>query len=85
MHTVYILFSDAIQQYYIGYTSQDPKERLAKHLANHRGFTARAKDWKIVYTEVFSAKADALQREKQIKNWKSKLRITQLIQQRATE
>lgn len=85
MHTVYILFSDSIQKYYIGYTGEDPKERLAKHLANHRGFTARAKDWKIVYTEVFASKAEALQREKQIKHWKSNVRITELIHRSSTE
>jgi putative endonuclease len=53
-------------------------ERLRKHLSNHSGFTAKAKDWKIVLTEQFSNKSDAYKREMEIKSWKSKKRIAQL-------
>jgi len=79
MFTVYILFSETADRFYIGFTSGPVEERLRKHLSNHSGFTAKTKDWKIVHTEQFENKSEALRREKEIKNWKSKSRILKLI------
>jgi putative endonuclease len=76
---VYILHSSTLDSYYIGHTGDDMNERLRKHLSNHSGFTARAKDWNIVHTESFDTKTDAYAREREIKNWKSKKRIQNLI------
>jgi len=78
LHFVYILFSAALDRYYIG-SSENPEMRLTKHLANHEGFTARAKDWQLVYKESFQQKAESLKRERQLKNWKSRIRIKRLI------
>jgi len=79
MFTVYILHSKILDKYYIGFTSEEVNVRLSKHLSNHSGFTGKAKDWLIVYTESFPIKALAMQREKEIKKWKSKKKIEQLI------
>jgi len=79
MFKVYILFSEILDKFYVGHTSEELQERLRKHLSNHSGFTAKAKDWKIVYYEVFSDKSVAYKRELQIKSWKSKVKISQLI------
>ena len=43
----YILFSASANKFYIGHTTEPVQERLKKHLANHTGFTAKFKDWKI--------------------------------------
>ena len=67
-----------MDRYYIGHTCEDVHERLRKHLSNHSGFTAKAKDWKIVFMEQFSNKSDAYNREMEIKSWKSKKRIVKL-------
>jgi len=32
---------------------------MRKHLSNHRGFTAKAKDWKVVYFQAFENKWSA--------------------------
>lgn len=37
-------------------------------------------DWEIVFKENFTEKGKAMQREKEIKSWKSRKRIEQLIQ-----
>jgi GIY-YIG catalytic domain len=58
MFTTYILYSKTLNKFYIGFTSGDVAARLTKHLANHNGFTARAKDWTIVYTEQFLLKTE---------------------------
>jgi putative endonuclease len=44
MNYFYILYSKELNQYYIGHTSESLEERLRKHLSNHTGFTAKAKD-----------------------------------------
>ncbi len=79
MFYLYILYSSQIDRFYVGHTSLSPECRLQKHLSFHKGFTAKAKDWEIVYTEVFQTKTEAINRELMIKKWKSKVRIKQLI------
>ncbi len=78
---VYILFSKKLNRYYIGSTS-NLKRRLKEHLYKHRGFTARAKDWTIVYQEECASKNDAIQKEQAIKLKKSRSYIEFLIQQK---
>ncbi|NCD68715.1 GIY-YIG nuclease family protein [Mucilaginibacter sp. R11] len=82
MYHIYILHSAILDRYYIGST-QNVAERLRRHLSNHKGFTARASDWELVYQENLPNWESALMREKQIKGWKSKLMIQKLVSQRA--
>lgn len=79
MFTVYILHSETRKRYYIGFTGEPIESRLKKHLANHSGFTGKISDWKLVYTENFIEKKKAMDREREIKNWKSSKMIKQLI------
>ena len=78
-YLVYILFSDSLNKYYIGFTRDDVQERLRKHNSNHKGFTGGLGDWEIKYTEEYKTKEEAMKREKQIKNWKSRKLIEKLI------
>ncbi len=78
---LYILYSRLLNKYYVGHTS-NIEERLKSHLYNHLGFTSRAKDWVLVYSEGFSKKTDAQARELQIKKWKSRLMIEKLIEEK---
>ena len=75
---VYRLHSKLLDRYYIGST-QDITKRLEKHLSNHKGYTSRAKDWLVVYSESYLTKSEALLRERKIKSWKSKKMIEKLI------
>ena len=75
----YILHSKILDKFYIGHTSENLEERLRKHLSNHKGFTAKTKDWNIVHFEEFQTKSEAYKREIEIKAWKSKIRIKKLI------
>ena len=85
MYTVYILFSQNRNRYYIGYTGDVIQERLRKHNSNHKGFTGSKADWIIVYTENYNDKKEAMHRELEIKAWmKSRKRIEQLISARKT-
>ncbi|MBN1637413.1 MAG: GIY-YIG nuclease family protein, partial [Ignavibacteriales bacterium] len=53
--------------------------RLKKHNSNHKGFTGKTNDWKIVYSEIFQTKEKAYAREREVKKWKSRKKIETLI------
>ena len=75
---VYILYSMKLDRYYIGATG-NLVSRIENHLMNHKGFTAKAKDWELKHSEAFENKSEAFAREKQIKKWKSRIMIEKLI------
>ncbi|MGN6637806.1 MAG: GIY-YIG nuclease family protein [Mucilaginibacter sp.] len=78
MFFVYILYSVTRDKYYIG-SCQDIDERVKKHNTNHTGFTGKTGDWQLKWLERQTDKAAALKREKQIKNWKSRVMLEKLI------
>ena len=78
MFYTYILFSDTINKFYVG-ASENPEERLKKHNTKNKGFTNQASDWQIVFLKSFDTKSEALAYEKQIKKWKSAIKIQKLI------
>ena len=78
-YLLYILYSSSEDKFYIGHTADLIEERLRKHNSNHKGFTGKSNDWKVVYTEPYSTKEAAYARERQLKKWKSRKRIEQMI------
>ena len=83
-HFIYILYSESKDNYYVGY-SKNLKERLSKHNQNHKGFTGKARDWRIVHTEEFPDKNSAVMREKEIKKKKSRKYIEFLVNEKPTD
>ena len=77
--TFYILYSTVLDRYYIGHTEDDMSQRLRRHNANHKGFTGKANDWTVAYTEKLPSKDDAYARERLVKSWKSRIKIEKLI------
>jgi putative endonuclease len=75
----YIIYSLHLDRYYIGHTGDILEERLCKHNSDHKGFTGGPADWRFVYFEPFESKTLAYARERQIKAWKSRRMIEQLI------
>jgi putative endonuclease len=76
--TVYIIYSSFIDQYYVGH-SENLEYRLFRHNNSGSKFTKKVKDWKLVYSEIFTTKAEAATREIEIKKKKSKKYIEWLI------
>lgn len=66
---VYILQSLKDSKYYIGSTS-DVEARLQFHNAGLQRSTRNRIPFRLVLSEVFPTKAEALKREKQLKSWK---------------
>ncbi|MGR3811665.1 GIY-YIG nuclease family protein [Jiulongibacter sp. NS-SX5] len=79
--TVYVLHSLKFDKIYIGYTS-DLESRMKSHneLAK-KGYTVKYRPWRIVHTESFQSKSDALKREKQLKSSRGRLFIRQIIEE----
>ncbi|PRZ23458.1 GIY-YIG nuclease family protein [Flavobacterium granuli] len=75
---VYILFSESKNRFYIGFTS-NLEGRVIRHNQKSKGFTGNTNDWKVVYTEKYETKEIARRRELQIKSWKSRIKIQELI------
>ena len=78
MYYVYILQSDKDGSYYVGSTGE-----LARRLLQHNNGWSKAtkskRPWKLVYTESFEFKRDALIRERKIKAMKSRVYIETLV------
>ena len=75
---VYILQSQSSGRYYVG-VSERPEERLAEH---NRGQTVSTKGrgpWVKVWQEAHADLKSASAREREIKGWKSRSKITELV------
>ena len=77
-YTVYIIYSQKLDRYYVGYT-EDLPFRLEQHNNRMSAYTSKANDWKAVYRESFSTRKEAHKRERQIKTKKSRKYIEWLI------
>jgi putative endonuclease len=81
MWKVYIIYSEKIDRYYTGITDDLPW-RLERHNLGRGRYTKRGIPWRIVYTEKYSTKSEALKWEHEIKNKKNKKYIQMLIQKK---
>ena len=80
MFTVYVLYSSAFSKIYIGYTSNLVKRFLSHNELGKKGWTIRFRPWEILYSEEFSSKTKALNREKELKSAKGRRFIWSLVQ-----
>ena len=78
MYYVYILYSENFDRYYVG-QCEDIDVRLQRH--NKKGVlsTKPYVPWKLLYTETFNTRTEAVAREREIKNKKSRKYIEYLI------
>ena len=77
---VYILYSQNLGKYYIGYSSNVDK-RIELHLNSAKNkFSHKANDWKLMHTIDCCCKSHALEIEKHVKAMKSKVYIVNLMQ-----
>jgi putative endonuclease len=78
MFYVYILQSDIDASFYIGFTA-NLELRLLQHNNGEATFSRRKKPWKLVYSEQYAIKSEALKREKFLKKQKNKNFYNSLI------
>jgi putative endonuclease len=82
MYFTYILQSESTGRYYIGSTDNldrrvaqhnDPSYKGSKTTKCFKGL------WKLVYADSFQTRSEAMSREREIKSWKSRQAIHNLI------
>jgi putative endonuclease len=78
MYVTYILYSEGSDRFYVGST-EHIDSRLLRHNNKAVPSTKNYVPWKVVYTEEFKTRAEAVNREKEIKAKKSKTYIKWLV------
>ena len=80
MFFVYILFSQAHNKYYIGY-SEFPEERFIYHNTSpHNSFTSKFRPWEFLLSVPVGNRSQAMKLEKLIKRQKSRDFIKRFLQ-----
>ena len=74
-YAVYILYSEAKDRYYVGQT-EDVNNRVNEHIVRKN---LGADDWRVVYTEIYVTRSEAVRRESEIKSKKRRRFIESLI------
>ena len=75
---LYILQSDTTRRYYIGQT-KNLQERVAYHNANYSRALKNRGPWKLLYSEEFASRSEAVRRESYIKRQKDRSFIERLV------
>ena len=87
MYHVYILYSQSIDRFYIGHTSNVFK-RLEEHNnpVDFSKFSAKGIPWEVVFSvEISDSRAEAMKVEKFIKKQKSRAFIQKLISEKGNK
>lgn len=68
MHFVYVLRSLRNNKRYIGHTSKTAEERLKQHNKGDNVWTRQNRPFKLIYSEIYNSKTEAIKREKFLKS-----------------
>jgi putative endonuclease len=81
---IYILYSEKCDKYYVGHT-HDIDIRIQEHNTGKGGkFSKNCIPWKLMYSETYPSRKEAIQRERSIKNKKSRKYLELLINEGAS-
>jgi len=75
---LYILQSEITGRFYIGQT-QNLQERVAYHNADYSRALKNRGPWKLLYSEEFGSRSEAVRRERYIKRQKDRRFIERLV------
>ncbi|WP_163381391.1 GIY-YIG nuclease family protein [Cyclobacterium sp. SYSU L10401] len=79
MFTVYALYSEKFDKIYIGFTSDLQKRLISHNELGTKGWTIKFRPWKLIHTETFESKNEAMDREKYLKTGVGREFIRNLI------
>ena len=77
MYTVYILKSET-NKLYIGQTKNIEK-RLNEHNSGLATYTKRCTSWRLIYSEKYKTRSEAMRREKELKTGKYRKWLKKII------
>ena len=78
MYYLYVLQNEINDKFYVGQT-RNIEERLKRHNEGRSNYTKNKGEWKLSYFEKYNTRTNAIKREREIKNKKSKEYIGKLI------
>ena len=78
MFSVYILKSFVNNKYYIGQTS-DIEKRLVYHNSGYSKSTKAGIPWKLVHSENYDTRQQAIRRESELKKYKSRKIVEKIV------
>ena len=79
IYSVYILYSQTIDKYYVGHTD-NIERRLSEHNSGKTRYTStQGNPWRVMYSEQYDTRAMAMAREREIKSKKSRKYILNLV------
>ena len=78
MHYLYILYSEKIDQYYVGQTA-DLDDRIFRHNAGKSLSTRKGVPWKLSISIPFETRSKAMKAEQWVKKMKSRQVIERVI------
>ena len=84
MYYTYIIKSPSLNIYYIGQTN-NLEDRLKRHNQNRNKYTKGKGPWKLVYSKSFNTRAEAVQLETILKNFKNKDYLEHWINENISE
>ncbi|MDR9365676.1 MAG: GIY-YIG nuclease family protein [Balneolaceae bacterium] len=74
-YTVYTLYSPDYDKIYIGYTSDLDSRMRSHNEKGTKGWTVKYRPWKLVFTEKFETKGEAMKREKELKSLRGRVYV----------
>ncbi len=74
MAWTYILYSPALDRYYIGQTN-DIRSRLRHHHLGDTPYTSRTSDWQLVFLQELLTRTEAMRLERALKRKKNRTAI----------
>ncbi len=78
MFFVYVIYSEAFNKIYIGFTS-NLENRIFAHNNLPKGWTSKFRPWQLVFSEKYETKKEAMIREQQLKSHAGRNFIRQKI------
>jgi len=81
-HTVYALYSPDYDKIYIGRTSNFEQRLISHNEKGTKGWTVKYRPWKVVFTEHFQTKEEAIRREKQLKTSRGRAYVWQKVDEK---
>ena len=79
MFYVYVLKSERNNKRYIGYTSKTPEERLRGHNKGDNVWTGQNRPFRLLYSEKFEVKTEAIKREKFLKSGQGRVFVDDIL------
>ena len=79
MYYTYVLYSRDFDKIYVGFSSELTNRLLAHNDHRNTGWSSRYQPWELLYSEEHPVKCEAMKREKQLKTFRGREFIREMI------